>query len=157
MEEHSPDEIIHKYFNTVYRLALSQTCCTAYAEDVTQDVFLKYWQKKDTFKSDEHIKAWLIRVTINMSKSIFMSSWFKKTVPLSEDITFDSQEKSDVYFAVQELPLKYRTVVHLFYYEDMGIKEISACLNIKESTVKSQLHRGRMMLKTILKGGYNFV
>lgn len=157
MEELSPDEIIHKYFNTVYRLALSQTFNVSYAEDVTQDVFLKYWQKKDTLKSDEHIKAWLIRVTINQSKSVFMSSWFKKTVPLSEEITFDSEEKSDVYFAVQELPLKYRTVVHLFYYEDMGIKEISACLNIKESTVKSQLHRGRKMLKTVLKGGYDFV
>ena len=157
MEKLSPDEIIHKYFNTVYRLALSQTCNVSYAEDVTQDVFLKYWQKKDTLKSDEHIKAWLIRVTINQSKSVFMSSWFRKTVPLSEEITFDSEEKSDVYFAVQELPLKYRTVVHLFYYEDMGIKEISACLNIKESTVKSQLHRGRKMLKTVLKGGYDFV
>lgn len=153
----SSDEVIHKYFNMVYRLALSQTHNTTNAEDVTQDVFLRLIQNKKGFETDEHIKAWLIRVTINCSKSIFKTSWFKKTVPLDEAISFDTVEKSDVYFAVQDLPSKYRTVIHLFYYEDMSVKEIAACFEMKESTVKSQLHRGREMLRTKLKGGYDFV
>ena len=102
----SSDEVIRKYFDMVYKLALSQTKNQTFAEDVTQDVFVRFIQNKDKFESEEHIKAWLIRVTINCSKSVFMSSWFKKTVPLEEDLTFDSPEKSDVYFAVQDLPLK---------------------------------------------------
>lgn len=153
----SSDEIIRKYFNMVYRLALSQTGNISFAEDVTQDVFLKFIQKKDIFKTDEHIKAWLIRVTINCSRSIFRTSWFSKTVPLEQEITFEIPEKSEVYFAVQTLPSKYRTVIHLFYYEDMSVHEIADCLSMKEGTIKSHLHRGREMLRDKLKGGYDFV
>ena len=83
----SSDEVIRKYFDTVYKLALSQTKNQTFAEDVTQDVFVRFIQNKDKFESEEHIKAWLIRVTINCSKSVFMSSWFKKIVPLEEDLT----------------------------------------------------------------------
>ncbi len=155
--DNSSDEIIRKYFDMVYRIAVSATRSLTLAEDVTQEVFLRFIQKQDTLKSDEHIKAWLIRVTINCSKSVFLSSWFKKTVPLTDELTFDTPEKSDVYFAVQNLPSKYRTVIHLFYYEDMSVKEISECLNMKESTVKSHLFRGRDMLRKELKGGYDFV
>lgn len=151
------EEIVKKYFNTVYRLALSQTKNKTYAEDVTQDVFLRFLNKERSFDSEEHIKAWLLRVTINCSKSIFLSSWFKKCVPLTEEIVFDTEEKSDVYYAVAELPPKYRTPIHLFYYEELQISEIAKILNLKESTVKSQLFRGRELLKEKLKGGYDFV
>jgi len=153
----SSDEVIRKYFDMVYRLSLSLTRNISYAEDVTQDVFLRFIQHEDIFETDEHIKAWLIRVTINCSKSIFMSSWFKKTVPLEEELSFSTPEKSEVYFAVQDLPSKYRAVIHLHYYEEMSVKEIADCLNEKESTVKSQLRRGRELLKSKLKGGYDFV
>ena len=152
----SSDEVIRKYFDMVYKLALSQTKNQTFAEDVTQDVFVRFIQNKDKFESEEHIKAWLIRVTINCSKSVFMSSWFKKTVPLEEDLTFDSPEKSDVYFAVQDLPLKYRTVIHLFYYEGYPTAQIAKILNRRESTVRSDLRRGRERLKKILKEEYDF-
>lgn len=148
---------IEKYFAMVYKLALSQTKNTANAEDVTQEVFLRYLQHKDELASEEHIKAWLIRVTVNCSKSLFTSSWFKRTVPLEEDIPFDTPEKGEVYYAVLELPKKYRAVIHLFYYEEMSVREIAQSLGEKETTVKSQLHRGREMLKKMLKGGYDFV
>lgn len=151
------EEIIKKHFNTVYRLALSQTKNKTYADDVTQEVFLRFLNKERSFESDEHLKAWFIRVTINCSKSIFLSSWFKKSAPLTEDIVFDTEEKSDVYYAVAALPPKYRTAIHLFYYEDLSVSEIAEILNSKESTVKSQLHRGRELLKSKLKGGYDFV
>lgn len=153
----SSDEIIRKHFDMVYRLALSQTGNVTVAEDVTQEVFLKFIRKQAALKSDEHIKAWLIRVTVNCSKNVFRSAWFRKTVPLENEIQFDTQEKSEVYFAVQSLPSKYRTVIHLFYYEDRSVKEIAVCLAEKESTVKSRLHRGREMLREKLKGGYDFV
>ena len=153
----SSDEIIRRHFDMVYRLALSQTRSIPNAEDVTQEVFLRFIQKYESLKSDEHIKAWLIRVTVNCSKSIFMGAWNRKTVPLTDEISFDTPEKSEVYFAVQSLPSKYRAAIHLFYYEDMSIKEIAGCLGLKQSTVKSRLFRGREMLRTKLKGGYDFV
>ncbi len=144
--------IIEKYFDTVYRLALSQTQDSHRADDVLQDVFVRYINTDKEFESEEHIKAWLIRVTINCSKSTFTNSWNKKTVPLTDDLTFEIPEQEDIYFAVAKLPKKYRIVIHLFYYEDLSVKEISQYLKIKETTIKSQLHRGREMLKNILEG-----
>ena len=146
-------QIIDKYFDMVYHLAMAQVKNKTNADDIVQDVFLKYIQSAKRFESDEHIKAWLIRVTINCSHSLFTTSWYKKTVPLEDELVFEMEEKSDVYYAVLELPEKYRTVIHLFYYEDMSIAEISVALKIKESTIKSQLSRGREMLREKLKGG----
>lgn len=146
---------IEKYFQTVYKLALSRTNSVADAEDVTQEVFLKFMKNKKAFTSEEHIKAWLIRVTINSSINIFRNSWYKKTVPLSEELSFETQETSDIYTAVSELPLKYRTVIHLFYYEDLPIIKIADILKTKEATVKTRLKRARKMLSEKLgKEGY---
>ena len=105
--------IVEKYFDTIYRLALSQTQDSTKADDVLQDVFVKYIKTDKKFESEEHIKAWLIRVTINCSKSTFTNSWVKKTVPLTDDITFEIPEQEDVYYAVAKLPKKYRAVIHL--------------------------------------------
>lgn len=152
--------ITEKYFDMVYRLALSQTKQQHYAEDVTQEVFLKFYKTDKSFESEEHAKAWLLRVTLNCSRDVFLNSWFKKTAPMSEadgKITFDTAEKSDIYYAVSELPQKYRAVIHLFYYEDYSVREIAELLKTKESTVKSQLSRGRDMLRDKLKGGAYFV
>ena len=149
-------EMTEKYFDTVYRLALSRTKDTEHAADVTQEVFLRYIKTDKVFTSEEHVKAWLIRVTINCSNSLFTSSWYKNTAPLTEDIKFETEEKSEVYYAVVALPLKYRTAIHLFYYEDMSISDIAKATNQKETTVKSQLKRGRDMLKKALKGGNGY-
>ena len=148
------DQVVEKYFNMVYKLALNQTKDKNHADDVTQEVFLRYIKTDYHFESEEHIKAWLLRVTINCSHNVFNSSWFKKTTPITEDIVFENEEKGEIYYATLELPQKYRTVIHLFYYEDLSIAEISRYLNINEATVKSQLHRGREKLKEKLKGGY---
>ncbi len=145
-------EIIRKYFDTVYRLALSRTNNKDLADECLQEVFLRYIKSDKEFESEEHIKAWLITVTINCTKSLFASPWLKKHTPLTEDIVFETPERNDVYFAVAKLPSKYRTVIHLFYYEDMPVKEIAECLRLRESTVKSHLHRARAMLKPLLGG-----
>ncbi len=150
-------QIVEKYFDMIYRLALSQTKNREHADDVVQEVFLRYIRTDKAFESEEHIKAWLLRVTINCSHNVFSNSWMQKTVPISEDIVFDTEEKSDVYYAVMELPQKYRAVIHLFYYEDMSVDEISKTLGINSSTIKSQLSRGRNLLRKKLEGGYDFV
>jgi len=150
-------EVVERYFDMIYKLAVSQTKSKESADDVVQEVFLRFLKSDKDFESDEHIKAWLIRVTINCSHNVFSNSWTQKTVPLTEDIPFDTEEKGDVYYAVLELPQKYRAVIHLFYYEDMSVEEIARALGSNGSTVKSQLSRGRKMLREKLEGGYGFV
>jgi RNA polymerase sigma-70 factor (ECF subfamily) len=150
------NEVVNKYNDMVYKLALSRTKNEADADDVFQEVFCRYFRSNTQFQSEEHKRAWLIRVTINCSNKLFSSAWFRKTVPLEDNIEFN-EEENQVYFSVMELTLKYRTVIHLHYYEDMSVVEISRALNIKESTIKSQLHRAKAMLKDKLKGEYENV
>lgn len=149
-------EIVEKYFNMIYRLAMARTKDKTIADDVCQEVFLRFLKSDRTFESEEHIKAWLIKVTVNCSKGVFTSSWFKKTVPLSKELTFSNPEISDLFDQVKKLPKKYATVIHLFYYEDMSVSEIARLLNQKESTVKSHLFRGRNQLKELLGGRYDY-
>ncbi|PWM43034.1 MAG: RNA polymerase subunit sigma-24 [Clostridiales bacterium] len=145
------DKIIDKYSKTVYRLAFERMKNRADAEDITQEVFLAYLKNSPVFIDEEHEKAWFLKVTVNKTKTVFASSWFKKTEPLSEDLFSD--EKDDyinVYNAVMMLDEKYRTVIHLFYYEDLTIENISSILSLNQSTVKSQLLRAKKLLKNVL-------
>ncbi|MEG0691463.1 MAG: sigma-70 family RNA polymerase sigma factor [Oscillospiraceae bacterium] len=151
------EDIVNQYSDMVYRLALARTKNHADAQDVFQDVFVRYMKAQDKITSDEHLKAWLIRATINCSKNLFSSAWYKKTVALDETLATSMGEKSDVYYAVLTLPKKYRTVVHLFYFEDMSIAEISEITNVNQSTIKSQLSRARTMLKDTLRKEYDYV
>lgn len=155
--EEDIDKILNEYSNMVYKIAYSQTKNSHYAEEVFQEVFLRLIRKKPSFKNKEHLKAWLIRVTINCSKNIFLSFHFKKRAELSNDIV-DSKfelEKSELYYSVLDLPRKYREVLYLHYYEDYSVKEIANILGKKEATVKTNLHRGRKLLKANLKGVEN--
>lgn len=105
------------------------------------------------FESEEHEKAWLIRVTINCSKNLLQSGFLKNTSELKEDIIFETKERHDIYYAVQKLPLKYRTIIYLYYYEDYKINQISKIIRVNENTVKSRLARARQKLKQDLEGG----
>lgn len=157
------DEVIEHYSKTVFRLALAHVKTRHDAEDVFQDVFLRYISRPRLFESEEHRKAWFIRVTINRSKSLWLSAWFRKTEPLenakgiepmenAKSIgTFEMEEETDLYEYLLTLPQKYRSVIHLFYYEDMSVKEIGHILKAKESTVRTWLTRARAMLKDRLE------
>ena len=148
-----PENIIHNYQDTVYRIAFTH-CRNAHdAEDITQEVFVRYLKKTPRLTGDEHLKAWLIRVTINVSRSLLRSAWFKKTVPISEQENLSTNDPSvtDTYYAVMSLPEKYRTVVLLYYFEDYSVREISKILRRTETAVQTQLQRARAMLKKELK------
>lgn len=155
MYRYTYDEAVNKFIDTVYRLAFARTKSPENAEDITQEVFLKLMQCKKNFESEEHLKAWLLRVTINLTKDLFMSSWFKKTDELDENIPVHMEEKSDLFYALANLPKKYRTVIHLHYYEGYSVNEIANIIKASEGTVKSQLHRGRQMLKNALEREVN--
>ena len=144
--------VLDRYSDMVYRIALTQTKKKENAEDVYQEVFLRLIQAKKPFESEEHIKAWLIRVTINCSRKIFASSWFRRTVPLEEDLELQTPEKSDIFRFVAALPQTYSIIIYLYYKEDYSLKEISALLHMKEATVRSRLFRARNMLRKELGG-----
>lgn len=155
------DEIVDRYSDMVYRIALTQMKNIHDAQDIFQEVFLRLVKYIDTIEDEEHLKSWLIRVTLNCSKTNLMSGWRKHTQPLELDeeqsqILFEMEEQSQLYEQIQKLPKKYRTVLYLFYYEELSIKEICAITQQKETTVKSQLSRARKMLKQqLLKLGWH--
>lgn len=144
--------VLQRYANMVYRLALTQTKHKADADDVFQEVFLRLVARERTFESEEHLKAWLIRVTINCSRKWFRAARFGRFLSLDrEPVQTEALDQREVLEAVMALPRKYRTVIHLFYYEDLSIAQISEILQVNESTIKSQLARARRMLRTRLE------
>ena len=146
------EQVMQMYGKTVYRLAYSQTRSVADAEDIYQEVFLRYFRKRPKFESEEHRKAWLLRVTLNRTRSLFASAWFRKTVPLEECAAFAAPEEQKLDEALRQLNQKDRTLLHLFYYELLSTKEMAQILNRKESTVRTQLTRARRKLAEIMKG-----
>ena len=147
----SAAQAFEKHSDMVYRLAVARVKNKYDADDILQEVFLRFIKYKDKVENEEHLKALLIRITINCSKSLLTSSWFKRTEPLSESLSV-WDEYSDTLDAVLRLPQKYRTVIHLHYYMGYSVEEIAKILKSKPSTVKSQLHRARQKLKIDLKG-----
>ena len=133
------ESVVRRYADMVYRLALAQTRSPADADDIFQDVFLRYAERSPDFRSEEHRKAWLLRVTVNRCRTHFRSPWFRRMAPLDE--------------AVASLPARYRAVVHLHYFEALSTEEIAAATGQRASTVRSQLTRARAILRDMLKGG----
>lgn len=155
MESSQYDRVADAYLDTVYKVALSNCKNPADAQDVVQETFLKLLKSSVNFKDDEHIKRWLIRVAVNESKSVWRSFWRRNVDCLGEveegELQFDIREQSDLYYAVKKLPQKYRAAVHLYYYEEYSVKEISEILNIKETTIQTRLMRARKMLRQQLE------
>lgn len=152
------ESVLAQYSDMVYKLALSRTKNVSDAEDIFQEVFLRYITSNVQFESEEHKKAWLLRVTINCGNKLFSSAWSRHRAEYNDAVLTDAdpgpelKDELGVAEAVRKLPEAYRIVVHLFYYEDLSIQQISRLLDKKEGTVKSQLNRARAFLKKELKG-----
>ncbi len=151
--------LVETYGDMVYRLALTRVKNPHDAQDIVQQVFLKLVKNIERLESEEHVKAWLIKVTVNEGKSLFSSAWKRHNASLeesgeAEDLAVAPQEISetnDILKAVFRLPEKYRIVIHLFYYHDLSTDEIAKCLGRSNHTVRSQLSRGREKMKRDLK------
>lgn len=146
--------LVTRYLDTVYRVALNGCKNHADAEDVVQNTFMKLLNKKEHFIDEEHARKWLIRVAVNECNSLWRSPWKKHTSSLDELTTepsFSSPEKSALYYAVLELPIKYRQAIHLYYFEGYQVKEIADIMGISETAVQTRLLRARQKLKEILK------
>ncbi len=154
MEHSEYRRIVQRYIDDVYRAALS--CChhRADAEDAVQDTFLKLLTAEQDFTDEEHIRRWLIRVTVNACKNR-MNSFRRKRVCSLDELTQEPAAFSDddrwLWAEVSRLPTKYSTVLHLYYYEGYRCAEIAELLHISESNVQTRLNRARKMLKQNLE------
>ena len=144
MEEKNFINIYNLYNKDIYRLSYSYTHNIKDAEDITQKVFIKYYKNSSKVK-EEHIKQWLIKTTINECKDLFKNIWNKKVIKTDQEIIIKSTNNKE--YLLENLPHKYRIIMHLFYYYGYTAKEISELTNIKESTIKQRLRRGRLLLK----------
>ena len=145
------------YQGMVYRIALNFFRNVQDAEDATQEVMLKLYLRADSFDSQDHARNWLIQVTLNYCRSVWRSPWRKRVSleELAETIPFSKPEDGELFQAVMRLPEKHRTVLYLFYYEDMSVREIAEVLKLSETAVTSRLSRARKVLKEELTEGLN--
>lgn len=149
------EQLLNEYGSSVLRLAYSYLRNMSDAEDVLQDTLLQYLKTAPVLENGNHEKAWLLRVAANLSKNRIKYNSFRETDELDETLAAEQREDlSFVWEAVKELPLHYRETFHLFYYEGYSTAEIAVILKMKESTVRSNLRRGRINLKEILKEAY---
>ena len=143
--------IVSRNQKPMYRTAIAVLKSKTEAEDAVQDAFVKYFEKRPAFSSPEHEKAWFLRVTINICKSRFRSFWWQKTDPLLESHPAQDESQETVLEAVMQLTPKYRTAIHLYYYEGYNTKEIAELTSQTEPAVRQQLSRARGLLKTLLQ------
>ncbi len=154
------DEIMNKYGQEVLQLVYSYVNNKEVAEDLTQDIFVKCYKSLHTYKGNSNLKTWLWRIAINHCKD-YLKSWYNKKVIVTEDdftymesqkesveqIVIQSAEDSRLASAVMNLPIKYREVIYLFYYEELSIKEIVIVIDVKENTIKTRLKKAKELLK----------
>ena len=145
--------LAERWGDSLYRAAFAVCRNPQDAEDVVQETLLAYFRSDKQFESDEHIRAWLIRVAVNKARNATICFWRRNRRSLEDymdALTFEDAGDRELLDAVLRLPERYRIVIHLFYYEDYSIREIAALLDIGEGSVKSRLSRARKMLKAQL-------
>lgn len=162
MEEIRYIEIVAQYQDMVYRIAFHDCRNSHDAEDVMQTVFMKLYQKNPEFDNEEHLKHWLIRVTMNECKRLIASPWKKRMefFPEGEGGGHGQQDDADGYERMRErelleqvfrLPRKYRVPIYLYYYEEYSVADIGDMLGKNPSTIQTWLSRARKKLKKLLE------
>lgn len=148
-------QMFQKYSEMVYRFAFSLVKNREDAQDIHQEVFVRYICSKPLFENEEHERAWFLRVTVNLCKNLWKTAWKRKVIggyeEREEGQTVEWQEEDSLIDVVKKLPQKYRVVIHLFYYEELSIEEIAKILHAKPSTVRTQLTRARQQIKKLLE------
>lgn len=145
---------VETYRDTVYRVALHHFASPPDAEDAVQEVFLRLYTREEAFDSQEHLRRWLIRVTVNVCKDVLKSPWRRRRISLEalpDQPVFDAPEQGELYQAVLALPEKYRVVLDLYYYEELSIREIGQVLGLRQTAVTTRLFRARDLLKQRLE------
>ncbi|MEK5038642.1 sigma-70 family RNA polymerase sigma factor [Sporosarcina sp. FSL K6-3457] len=158
------DEIMTRHGQDILRLVYSYVNNKELAEDLTQDIFVKCYKSLHTYKGKSSLRTWLWRIAINHCKD-FLKSWYNKHVIISEEepithrttkemveeVVIQKEEDDQLIAAIMMLPIKYREVIYLFYYEELLIKEIAVITEASVNTVKTRLRRAKELLKERLE------
>ena len=158
MEQVHFTRAVERHQDMVYRVALHALGSPQDADDAVQEVFLRLYQRAEPFDSPEHLRRWLLRVTVNYCRDVLKSPWRRRRVSLEslpELPAFQREEERVLYQTVMSLPEKYRTVLDLFYYEELSVREIAGLLHIEVSAVTTRLSRARGKLKDALGEGWS--
>lgn len=149
--------IAEKYMDSIFRLALNYMRSRTEADDITQNVLIKLCRTEKKFQSGDHLRYWLVRVTVNECKRALVSPWRKmeSIEQLREGFVFPEEGRRELFVAVMALPKKYRVPIYLYYYEDYSTEEIGRILKVPSATVRTHLRRGRQQLKDSLGGDEN--
>ena len=153
------EDLVERYKDHLYAASFNICKNQADAEDVVQDTFLEYHLTSKDYESEQHIRAWLLRVAINKAKNVTRSFWNRNRTDIEDymdSLTFEAPESEELFETVMKLPEQYRIVTHLFYYEDLPVKEIARVLDITESNVKVRLNRARLMLRNQLREEWDY-
>lgn len=156
MDDNELCRYIKLYHQTVYRVVFSCLHNEAEADDIVQETFVKLFNSNKSFSSDEHCKAWLIRVAINLSKDLLRSFRYTHTEALDESVPAEDCAERELADALSKLSSKYRAVIHLHYFEGYSAKEIAKILGVTVTTVTTRLARGREKLKALMTAEGNF-
>lgn len=149
------ERVVETCSDSLLRLAMHHVQNIAEAQDIVQDVMVKYMHETAVFKTAEHEKAWLLRVTVNRCKDYHRHWWQRSRSDMPEQIPVVSKDRYPILDEVRLLPFHERNAIYLYYFEEMSIKEIAEILQSKEGTVSSWLTRGRKRLREQLKGEWN--
>ncbi|NMO95470.1 RNA polymerase sigma factor [Paenibacillus lemnae] len=146
-------QAVQNYGKMLFKIAMIHLGSKEDAEEAIQETFIKLMKQEQGFQDQEHVKAWLIRVLINHCKNMRRSLWKSRVVIMDalEDYFYHPEERS-LMEHVLGLPFKYKTVIHLFYYEGYSVRQIADIVQISQSAVKMRLARGRKLLKMDLEG-----
>ena len=138
-----------RHLDMVYRIALNYFRVPADAEDAAQTVMLRLWQSDGDFADDDHLRYWLVRVTLNVCRDVSRSFWRRRTVPLvsCREPALDDSAHQRLYQEVMALPAKYRLPLYLYYYEGYSVAEVGELLGLKPATVQTRLARAREKLR----------
>lgn len=156
--------LMNEYGKNVARLAFTYTKQKQLSEDIAQEVFIKCYEHLSNFRNESSYKTWIYRITVNLCKdklrswayrNIVLTDFFMKTKSTNkspETELIGLENKQLLSGKILSLPVKYREVIILYYYEEMSYSQISELLNISLQTIKSRLHRARLLLKKLLEG-----
>ena len=153
MDIQNIEKLVEKHSNMVLQIAYQNTFNIQDAEDITQEVFIKLMSNILKLESEEHVKAWLIKVTINLCKDYRKSFWKRNVSELNEDVEYFDKEDNDILIEIRKLKPIHRNIIYLYYYQGYKINEISEILNMNQNTVSSYLTRARSELKNYITEG----
>ena len=151
------ERILNVYGSAVLRLAYTYVHNMGDAEDILQETLIRFLEHHPVFENENHEKAWIFRVAANLSKNKIAYNKIRQTDQLEDQLI--AQEREDLTFvwdAVKRLPENYREAVHLYYYEGFSTAQIAEILGKKDSSVRSDLRRGREKLREVLREEYDF-